>query len=208
MWSFELHPHWSGFLGLDSKVIKISGLERYLLLAADLGSQDAVNFALVERENYEVFSRFLREINRMIWYAPRIIATDLDPTWFKDICHAYPGVPIQGCVVHMERIIDRLMAKRNRTVKQEELKTLIRRFLYASSLAEAHQSLREIKNRRDEWTDEGSRQAINSITAHHKVLMTHLKVPSSFRDNTHVRRQAGPSPIACLLEAHLLRLST
>ena len=179
----ELHPHWSRCLGLDSKVLKISGLERYLLLASDLGTQDAVNFALVERENYDVFSTFLRQIRREIRYAPRIIVTDLDPAWFKAIRHVYPSVPIQGCVVHMERIVDRLMPKRNRTMKQEELKNLIRRFLYASSLVEAHQILREIKNRRDEWTDDGSMQAINSIIAHRKVLMTHLKVPDSFRDN-------------------------
>jgi hypothetical protein len=82
----------------------------------------------------------------------------------------------------MERIIDRLMPKRNRTMKQEELKNLVRRFLYASSLVEAHQSPREIKDRRDEWTDDGSRQAINSIIAHHKVLMTYFKFPESFRD--------------------------
>ena len=60
---------------------------------------------------------------------------------------------------------------------------MIRRFLYASSLVEAHQTLREIKNRRGEWTDEGSRQAINSMIAHRRVLTTHLKVPDSFRDN-------------------------
>jgi len=179
----ELHPHWSRCLGLDSKALKISGLERYLLLAADLGTQDAVNFALVERENYDVFSTFLREIKRKIGYVPRIIVTDLDPAWFKAIHHVYPDIPIQGCVVHMERIIDRLMPKRSRTMKQEELKILIRRFLYASSLIEANQSLREIKNRRDEWTDDGFRQAINSIIAHRKVLTTHLKVPESFRDN-------------------------
>ena len=179
----ELHPHWSRCLGLDSKALKISGLERYLLLAADLGTQDAVNFALVERENYDVFSTFLREIKRKIGYVPRIIVTDLDPAWFKAIHHVYPDIPIQGCVVHMERIIDRLMPKRSRTMKQEELKILIRRFLYASSLAEAYQSLQKIKDRRNEWTDDGSRQAINSIVAHRKVLTTHFQVPYSFRDN-------------------------
>jgi len=122
----ELHPVWSGCLGLDSKALKVSGLERYLLLAVDLGTQDAVNFEFVERENYDVFSRFLRQIRREIDYAPRIIVTDLDPSWFKAIRDIYPNVPIQGCVVHMERIIDRLMPKRNRTMKQEELKNLIR----------------------------------------------------------------------------------
>ena len=179
----ELHPVWSGCLGLDSKALKVSGLEHYLLLAVDLGTQDAVDFALVERENYDAFSMFLRQIKLKIRYTPRIIVTDLDPAWFKAIHHVYPGIPIQGCVVHMERIIDRLMPKRNRTMKQEELKKLIRQFLYASSLAEAYQSLQEIKSRRDEWTDEGCTQAINSVIAHHKVLTTHLKVSDSFRDN-------------------------
>lgn len=179
----ELHPHWSHCLGLDSKVTKISGLERYLLLAADLGTQDVVNFALVDRENYDAFSTFLRQIKREIGYTPRIIVTDLDPAWFKAIQRVYPGIPIQGCVVHMERIIDRLMPKRSRTLKQEELKTLIRRFLYALSLVEANQSLREIKSRRDEWTDDGSKQALNSIIAHRNALMTHFRVPGSFRDN-------------------------
>jgi len=94
--------------------------------------------------------------------------------WFKAIRHVYPSIPIQGCVVHMERIIDRLMPRRSRTVKQEELKILIRRFLYASSLAETNQSLQEIKSRRDEWVDDRSRQAINSIIAHRKVLATHF----------------------------------
>lgn len=179
----ELHPHWSGFLGLDSKVIKVSGLEFYMLVAADLETQDVVHFALVEHENYDVFSTFLHQIKRELGYTPRIIVTDLDPAWFKAIHHVYPDIPIQGCVVHMERIIDRIMPKRNRTMKQEELKNLIRRFLYAPSLAEAYQSLQQIKSRRDEWTDEGSRQAINSIIAHRNVLTTHLKVSNSFRDN-------------------------
>jgi len=179
----ELHPVWSGCLGLDSKALKVSGLEHYLLLAVDLGTQDAVNFALVERENYDAFSMFLRQIKRDIEYTPRIIVTDLDPAWFKAIRHIYQGIPVQGCVVHMERIIDRIMPKRSRTMKQDELKTLIRRFLYASNLTEANQSLREIKSRRGEWTDDTSREAIESIIAHHKVLTTHLNISDSFRDN-------------------------
>lgn len=73
----ELHPNWSRCLGLDSKALKISGLERYLLLAADLGTQDAVNYALVEHENYDVFSTFLHQIKREIRYAPRIIVRRL-----------------------------------------------------------------------------------------------------------------------------------
>ena len=79
----ELHLVWSGCLGLDSKALKVSGLEHYLLLAVDLGTQDAVNFALVENENYDVFSTFLHQIKREIGYTPRIIVTDLDPAWFR-----------------------------------------------------------------------------------------------------------------------------
>jgi len=179
----ELHPAWGECMGVDSKVIKISGGEFYLILAVDLGSQDVINYSLERHEDFDAYSALLREIKLQIGYTPRIIVTDLDPAWFAAIHHVYPGIPIQGCVIHVERIVDRVMPKRNRTIEQEELKLLIRRFLYASSLVEAYQNLNEIMTRQDEWEDDASREAITTILTHHRILTTHFQVPGSYRDN-------------------------
>ena len=43
----ELRPRWSGFLGLDSKVVMVGGGEMLLLVAVDLGTQDLVHSSLV-----------------------------------------------------------------------------------------------------------------------------------------------------------------
>jgi hypothetical protein len=48
----ELHPRWSGVLGLDGKTVRVRGGKRVLASAVDLGTQDSVDSALVFGEDH------------------------------------------------------------------------------------------------------------------------------------------------------------
>lgn len=179
----ELHPRWSGFLGLDSKVVKVGGEERILLVAVDLGTQDLVHSSLVEHEDYEMLSTFLLDLRQEIGYRPRSVVIDLDPAWIKAVGEAFSRVPVQGCVVHTERIVDRAMPKRKRTQAQEELKALIRRVLYAKTLKDSRRAFNELKTRRGEWMDLPSMSAVSTILDNYSLLTAHFGVKGSYRDN-------------------------
>lgn len=179
----ELQPYWSGFLGLDSKVVKVGGREMILLVAVDLGTQDLVHSCLVVHEDFETLSLFLRDLKRDIRYEPKIIVIDLDPAWIKAVREIFPGVSVQGCVVHVERIVDRVIPKRKRTPEQEDLKGLIRRVLYAETLKDSRRALNELLDRRGEWRDPPSMSAISTIMDHYPLLSAHFNVKGSYRDN-------------------------
>jgi len=179
----ELCPKWSSFLGLDSKVVKVGGRELILLVAVDLGTQDLVHSNLVEHEDYDTLSFFLFDLKRKIGYEPKMVVIDLDPAWIKAVREIFPDVPLQGCVVHMERIVDRAMPKRKRTKAQEELKDLIRQVLYAKTLKDSRKAFHELLDRRDEWRDASSKSAISTILGNYPIITAHFRVKGSYRDN-------------------------
>jgi len=179
----ELQPRWSCFLGLDSKVVKVGGGERILLVAVDLGTQDLVHSSLVEHEDYETLSLFLFDLRRKIRYEPKMVVIDLDPAWIKAVREIFPDVPVQGCVVHVERIVDKAIPKRKRTPEQEDLKNLIRQVLYAETLKDSRKALSELRDRRGEWRDASSMSATSTILDNYPMLTTHFKVKGSYRDN-------------------------
>ena len=47
----ELHPQWSGILGIDGKLVSIGGEKCTILIAADLPSTDLVFYDVVDGEN-------------------------------------------------------------------------------------------------------------------------------------------------------------
>lgn len=120
----ELHPRWSGMLGLDSKVVKVRGEEMFLVIAVDIVTQDAVDSWLATQENLVTLELFLREVWDEIGYSPKLAVIDLDLTWREAVENVFPYVPIQLCVVHFERIVDRIIPKLKRTPKQIELKQM------------------------------------------------------------------------------------
>ena len=181
----ELHPKWSGILGLDGKTIKISGEQFVLLLAVDLGTQDIVDAWLARHEDYYNIRPFVREIKKKIGYEPKFAVIDLDQAWKEAVSEIYPNVQIQYCVVHFERIFDREIPLRNRTEKQHELKSLVRKVLYAPTYEEARETLEEILFCRKTryFRDRKSLKMIRSLQGNFDHLTTHFRIPSHFRAN-------------------------
>ena len=181
----ELHPKWSGFLGLDGKTVRVGGEKLVLLLAVDLGTQDIVDARLAQHEDYYSIRPFVREIEEKIGYEPKLAVIDLDQAWEEAVSDIYPAVPIQYCVVHFERMFDREIPLRNRTEEQHELKGLVRKVLYAPNLDEAKEALAEILFSRKTryFRDKKSLKMIRSLQSNFDQLTTHFRIPSRFRAN-------------------------
>lgn len=181
--ALELRPAWSGMLGLDGKVIKVDGEEIVHLIAVDLGTQDVVDCALVEHEDYASIEPFLREIRDEIGYTPDEAVIDLDPAWREAVRDVFPYTPIQLCVVHFERIVDRTIPKRKRTPRQNELKGMIRNVLYARSEEGARDAFVELMKKRGRFRDKNSKYVLRSLRENFEHLITHFRIKNSFRTN-------------------------
>lgn len=181
----ELHPKWSGFLGLDGKTVRVKGEKLVLLLAVDLGTQDIVDARLAQHEDYYSIRRFIMEIKKEIGYEPKLAVIDLDQAWEEGVSDVYPDVPIQYCVVHFERMFDREIPLRNRTEEQHKLKSLVRKVLYAPNLDAAKEALEEILLSRKirYFRDKKSLKMIRSLQSNFDHLTTHVRIPSRFRAN-------------------------
>jgi transposase-like protein len=179
----ELRPRWSGMLGLDTKVVKVRGEERYLLIAVDIETQDVVDSWLASQESLVTLELFLREVRDGIHYVPKLAVIDLDQTWRGAVENVFPYVPIQLCVVHFERIVDRIIPKMKRTPRQMELKQMVRDVLYAPNENGAKDALERLLKKRGSFRDKKSRQVINSLKENFELLTTHFRVKGSVRSN-------------------------
>jgi hypothetical protein len=181
----ELRPRWSGILGLDGKTIDVGGENKVLADAVDLGTQDSVDSALVPIEDHPSLCSFLREVRDEIGYRPRMLVIDDDRAWRAACETVFPGVPIQLCVVHFERVVDRIIPKRKRTPEQEEFKQLVRRVLYAKSRKAAGRAMDEILEARRSKRFVGRKVAhiTFSLVRSFRLLTAHFGVRTRFRDN-------------------------
>jgi transposase-like protein len=182
----ELHPRWSGMLGLDTKVVKVRGEERFLLMAVDIVTQDAVDSWLATQESLVALELFLREVRDEVGYSPKLAVIDLDQTWRQAVESVFPNVPVQLCVVHFERIVDRIIPKLKRTPRQMELKQMVRDVLYAPDGDEARGALEGLLKRGGCFRDRKSKQVIGSLKENFELLTTHFRVEGSFRSNNAV----------------------
>jgi hypothetical protein len=181
----ELRPKWSGILGFDGKTIWVLGVKKVLANAVDLGTQNTVDSALVMSEDYPSLCTFLNEVKDEIGYEPKMLVIDDDKAW-RAACEAiFPGVPIQLCVVHFERVVDRILPKRKRTPEQEELKERVRSVLYASSEGAAERAMEEILEvrRSKRFTGRKSTHIVVSLIRNFILLTAHFRTRSRFRDS-------------------------
>jgi transposase-like protein len=125
---------------------------------------------------------FLREVRDGIHYAPNLVVIDLDQTGREAAQSVFPYAPIQLCVVHFERIVDRTIPKLKRTTRQMELKQMVRDALYAQSENGARGALDGLLRRRGYFRDRKSRQVIGSLKENFEAT-THFRVEGSFRSN-------------------------
>jgi transposase-like protein len=183
--TMELYPRWSGILGLDGKTVDLRGENKVLVDAVDLGTQDSVDSALVQIEDHPSLCSFLKEVRDDIGYRPKMLVIDDDRAWRAACETVYPGIPIQLCVVHFERVVDRILPKRKRTPEQEEFKQMVRRVLYAKNRDDAGQAMDEIleARKRKRFTGRKVTHITFSLIRNFNLLTAHFGVRTRFRDN-------------------------
>jgi transposase-like protein len=120
-----------------------------------------------------------------IRYDPKMIVIDDDRAWKAAVTTVFPGVPIQLCVVHFERVVDKILPKRKRTPEQEEFKKIVRRVLYAPSEEAAAQAMEEMLEARRNGRFKGRKitHIVVSLIRNFRLLTAHFRVGSKFRDN-------------------------
>ena len=99
----ELRPRWSGYLFVDEKSIWIKGVEWFLLIAVDLGSQDIVHWELVPVEDEINVGWFFVVIKYAIGYPIKGLISDLLPSFFGTSRWLLPGISHQFCTYHAYR---------------------------------------------------------------------------------------------------------
>lgn len=101
--SQELCPQWSGYLFIDEKSLWIKGIEWYLLIAVDLGTQDIVHWDLVPHEDDTHVAWFLMVIQTVIRYPFKGVISDLYGAFIEAVRWLLPGIPHQFCTYHAYR---------------------------------------------------------------------------------------------------------
>lgn len=99
----ELHPKWSGYLFIDEKSLWIKGVEWYLLIAVDLGTQDIVHWDLVPHEDEPNVAWFLIMIKTALKYPFKGVISDLYSEFVEAVRWLLPGIPHQFCTYHAYR---------------------------------------------------------------------------------------------------------
>jgi transposase-like protein len=114
-----------------------------------------------------------------------MLVIDDDRAWRAACETVFPGVPIQLCVMHFERVVDRILPKRKRTPEQEEFKQLVRRVLYANSRDAAGKAMDEMLEAKRSKRFAGRKVAhvTFSLIRDFRLLTAHFVVGTRFRDN-------------------------
>jgi len=99
----ELRPKWSGYIFIDEKSLWIKGVEWYLLVAVDLGTQDIVHWDLVPREDDAHVAWFLMVIKMATGYPVKGVISDLCTEFIEAVRWIFAGIPHQFCTYHAYR---------------------------------------------------------------------------------------------------------
>lgn len=182
-----LHPQWSGILGIDGKPIKIAGREYSLLVAVDIGTQDAFYFDLADAENRENARNFLTIIKHVFQYPIKGIVSDFGKgrIFIELVEELFPQVPHQACVVHFSRYVDLTIPKSKKS-KYHHLNTVLRdavnKILFAQNLNDADEMMIRLLQRKACFTAHYHKQILRSLTNNFTLLTAHFFLDELPRD--------------------------
>jgi len=122
--SVEFAPHWSGFLVVDEKHIRIRGGELWCYEAIDT-TGDVVHWRPVTQCSVGEAVTFLEEV-QALGYPCRGITSDLDTALTLAIGRVYAKKPHQYCIKHALAILEELLgyppSQRQRRAQRRELR--------------------------------------------------------------------------------------
>lgn len=186
--SRELKPsRWGGYLGVDGKELRIGHRDTAsLMIGVDQATQDIVHALVLPIESGAGFVRLVTEAVTDARYPLRGVVADLGPgappSSFPQASTDYFGrLPFQACRVHFDRRLDLyLPAAKNQpgASLRAELKTRIRRVLYAPTYQEAFARYYQLAANESRYTTLGGHHnLIKSLRRTFGLYMTHHHHP-------------------------------
>ena len=164
---------------VDGKVIWVGGEERCLLLGVDQTSQDIVHRLVLDAENAEGFHQLIHEAVTIAGYPLSGLVIDSGPGWVEVWRDYFSKVPLQLCRIHFDRRLDQDIPKLKRSAKaplNAELKTRIRRVLYAEDYRQACRAYYPLISERDRYQGVGRHDSLGSLARRFNLYMTHHRV--------------------------------
>jgi hypothetical protein len=175
----ELRPQWSGSLLVDGKTISVGKRKYALLLTADAKTQDIPYANLFESENLENYFSLLEAVRDKLSYPMKGITVDGDSGLVSATQAAFPGVPLQLCVRHLDEFHVYYFNYRHEGPAKGVVRflELTHRLLYAKSLGHLKHLIQEYLTCRDDLIEAGLGQEIKNFERKFDYLWTHLKHP-------------------------------
>jgi transposase-like protein len=175
----QLHPQWSGILGVDGKAVKISGTEAVVLVAVDMGTNDPFFFHLAEAENEEEAKKFFLIIKEVFHYPVTAVVSDLGKgrVFVNLVEQVFPEVPHQACVIHFSRYVDMKLpkSKKSKYYQQNEfLRRSIKDILFATDFNDADELLIRLSHMEHVFQANYQKAIIRSLRRNFKLLTAHF----------------------------------
>jgi hypothetical protein len=182
----ELKPKWSGYLFLDEKSIWIKGVEWFLLIAVDLGTQDIVHWDIVPIEDDIHVAWFLMVIKMAIEYPFKGVISDLLKEFYGTTRWLLPGIPHQFCTYHAYRATEFYINYRYRATDKlwaERFLTITRIICRCKSMKTALRALDYLERHQGELQRVRLAKRMNILRLRFPYLVKHFKDHNLKSDN-------------------------
>ena len=103
----KLSGTWGSILNLDTSSLKFRKRQYSYLQFSDIQSGDQLDYGISKHEDKETVMSHLGKIRYRLGYIPKLVVSDLAPELVEAVRVIYPGVPIQGCLFHLEKLLNK-----------------------------------------------------------------------------------------------------
>ena len=111
---------WGSASSIDTTSLKIKGEEYNYIHCIDVISGDPLDYVISKHKDAPTVIARLREIRYGLNYVPKLAVLDLAAELILGVKTVFPTIPIQGCLVHLERDLNKkLPTKRVRLARKE-----------------------------------------------------------------------------------------
>ena len=115
----DVHKVWDHVMGIDTTEIKIKGKANVFLFVADIPSRLPLAYEILQSKEAEWIKEVLREI-KAEGYWPKLIVLDMAEELLKAVSEVFPGVPVQRCLFHLQRWLNKELPTRRRSRRMNE----------------------------------------------------------------------------------------
>lgn len=177
----RLKPIRSGYYAFDGTWFKFFDLSIVLLICFDVKTLDIISYHVAEDENYLAYEELLETIeaeNGDILAQAKGFFADGELTFLKHYKARFAHVPLQLCVFHKYSRAGQLMPLKHAKGINQEIKVRVEKVLFATTKAEAIESLKQLRKYASEHQENGKLQKIIGVLKRNfQLLLTHFDNP-------------------------------